>query len=219
MNEFLAALVIILFPGIVAAVICDKIAVHSRWGSFKFTLYAFVLGVSSYALVQVAQWAVYSLASLCPRWEIIGNQNLAVWAYVVDSSRELRPGELVVGSLVAIPVAFLAASAINHKWLNKIARRFGVSTKYGDENLFSYYLNADEIDWIYVRSISDGITYQGRIVSHSENENLQEMVLSEVSVYRYEDSAHLYDVPTLYLSGELGKFIIEAVPPERMEIR
>ena len=41
---------------------------------------------------------------------------------------------------------------------------------------------------------------------------MQEIVLSEVTVYRYEDSAELYSVPTIYLNKKLGQFIIEAIP-------
>ena len=103
---------------------------------------------------------------------------------------------------------------INYKVFNKLAQKINVSSKYGDENLYSYYLNAKEIDWVYVRDIENNLTYQGRIESYAENDHMQEMVLYDVTVFRYQDSVQLYSVPTIYLNKEMGKFIIEAIPKE-----
>jgi len=37
-----------------------------------------------------------------------------------------------------------------------------------------------------------------------------------VVVYRYEDSAKLYSVPTIYLSKTVGEFVIETIPDSRL---
>ena len=58
------------------------------------------------------------------------------------------------------------------------------------------------------------MTYQGRIDSYAENENMQELVMHSVTVFRYEDSEELYSVPSVYLTKNAGKFIIEAIPEE-----
>ena len=39
-------------------------------------------------------------------------------------------------------------------------------------------------------------------------------MLSEVTVYNYDDSVELYSVPTTYLSREHGKITLEAIPKE-----
>ena len=51
---------------------------------------------------------------------------------------------------------------------------------------------------------------------YSENEHIQEIVLSEVTVFNYEDSEELYFIPTIYLTKPIGKFIIEAIPSESL---
>lgn len=53
MNQLVVTIIIILLPGIIATVICDKIVVHSKWTTFKFSLYSFVLGFVTYALLQI----------------------------------------------------------------------------------------------------------------------------------------------------------------------
>jgi hypothetical protein len=212
MNQLVVTLIVILMPGIIANVICDKITVHSKWSSFKFSLYAFVLGMCCYVLLQIGYYAHdYTHA------DSISNMNfthLKVWSASVADNPKIPAVEVIFATLISLPISLLAAFLINHKIFNKVATFLCISTKYGDENLFSYYLNADEIDWIYIRDIANKLTYQGRIVSYSENDLMQEIVMSEVTVYNYEDSAELYSVPTIYLTKPLGAFIIEAIPQE-----
>jgi len=54
---------------------------------------------------------------------------------------------------------------VNYKIFHKFAQKLLISQKYGDENLYSYYLNAKEIDWVYVRDFERKLTYQGRVIS------------------------------------------------------
>ncbi len=217
MNQLVVTLIFVLLPGIIANVICDKIAVHSKWTSFKFSVYAFVLGIISYVFLQLFYYFIdiYYSIDISRSW-LPGNANwshLEIWgSFVAKDPSPLPEEEIVVATFLAFPVAYLAAFFINHKIFNKFAQRIGVSRKYGDENLFSYYLNAKETDWLYIRDPGNNLTYQGRIVSYSETETMQELVMSEVTVYRYKDSKKLYSIPTIYLTKKIGQFIIEAVP-------
>lgn len=70
---------------------------------------------------------------------------------------------------------------------------------------------------LYVRDKENNLTYEGKAGWYSENESLHELVLQDVVVYQYEDSARLYSVPTVYLSREVGKLVIESVPEELLQ--
>lgn len=217
MNELVVTLVLILLPGIIAAVIADKITVHSRWGSFKFGLYAFLLGVGCYATLQLAFWAWCFMSHvLCSNCSEYGQ--LRIWSVALDDGVSIHGREVVLATILALPVAFLASWIVNFKLLNRLAQKLRITTKYGDENLYSHYLNSQEIDWIYVRDQESDLTYQGRVMSLSENESVNEVVLVDVTVFRYTDSKKLYEVPSLYISKPLGSFIIEAIPLNRMEV-
>ena len=212
MNQFVVTLVVILIPGIIAAIISDKITVHSKWNAFKFGLYAMILGLSAYAGLQLFFYVV-DLFKACsfniPSWS-----HLNVWSSAISENHKIVASEVVYAAILSLPTAFFASFLINYKIFNKLAKRLKLSSKYGDENLYSYYLNAKEIDWVYVRDIENNLTYQGRIESYAENDRMQEMVLYDVTVFRYQDSIQLYSVPTIYLTKEMGKFIIEAIPKE-----
>ncbi|MDQ7002032.1 MAG: hypothetical protein Q9N02_05020 [Ghiorsea sp.] len=215
MNHFLAALIIIFLPGILAVIICDKIIVHSKWDTFKYSLYAFILGILSYVTLQ-ALYYLYNLADYCSsdntslnfvdiKWD-----NLSIWNSLISEEIKIIPIDLISATILSIPLAFMAGYIINFKIITKLANKFRVSNKYGDENLFSFYLNSPDIDWVYIRDIERDLTYQGRVQSYSETDTIQEIVLYDVKVFRYQDSAELYSIPSIYLSKPIGSFIIEA---------
>ncbi len=216
MDQIIISLTLILLPGIFSVVIADKITVHSHWNSFKYSLYVIVFGVAAYGIVQVLLWLLNIIQS-CFKFNVLEWQFLSIWHVVTNGGKDLNGIDVVFAMMAALPVSLLAAGLVNHKILNRFARFINVSTKYGDENLYSYYLNSDEVDWVYVRDQSANLTYQGRIDSFSENQEMQELVLGEVSVYRYTDSEFLYEIPNMYLSRRLGSLTIESIPKDYLE--
>ncbi|MFA6979666.1 MAG: hypothetical protein WC209_10115 [Ignavibacteriaceae bacterium] len=216
MNKLVVILIVILIPGIVSAVISDKITVHSKWDSFKYGLYSVVFGITIYSFLQIILYSS-NIISACFSNNMIWN-NLQMWNVITSEAYDVPASEVIFATILSVPIAFLFSWLINFKLFNKVAKYLRITNKYGDENLFSYYLNAKEIDWLYVRDPSNNLTYQGRIMTYSENTDIQEIVLSEVTVYRYEDSAELYSLPTIYLTKKLGEFIIEAIPSENLGI-
>ncbi|HZF31336.1 MAG TPA: hypothetical protein VE907_19625 [Gammaproteobacteria bacterium] len=57
MNQLAVVVIVVLFPGILAATVADKLTVHSKWDSFKFALYSFLLGVLTYSVLQILAYA------------------------------------------------------------------------------------------------------------------------------------------------------------------
>jgi hypothetical protein len=218
MNNLAVAISIILLPGLVASVICDKITVHSpRWDTFKYSIYSFLFGVLSYGLLQFIDYANFLILGLFDKTQVTQFTVLKVWSIIQDDKAKIAFSEIFQATLLAPVVALIASFLVNYKIINKIAKKIRVSQKYGDENLFSFFLNAKEVDWVYVRDPGVGLTYFGRVVSHSECDSMQEIVLSEVTVHEYETSAELYSIPIIYLSKPLGSFVIEVPAPAEEE--
>lgn len=212
MTQLVVSIVVILLPGIVATIISDKLTSHSKWDSFKFGLYALVLGVFSYGILQFLVYIYNVLQSLTING--LNWQHLNIWNSALSGGQNISAWEVCSAFLLSVPVAFIASWIINHKVFNKIAQRIKISNKYGDENLFSYYLNSKEVNWVYVRDSDKDLIYQGRIVKFSENEKVHEIVLADVSVYADAEGEPelMYEIPTIYLCKECGKFSIEAIP-------
>ena len=212
MDQLVIVLIVILFPGIIGIIICDTIVDNQRkLDSFKYGLYALVLGILCYVILQLIRYLfdIAILINSSESWN--GWSHLFVWNVVADSKNAIQPIEIILASAISIPVAALVSKAINSKMLNRIAQNLEISDKYGDENLFSFFLNAEETNWVYVRDPERNFTYRGQVFSFSENDHIQELVLVNVTVFQYEDSKELYSLPSIYLSKEAGKFIIEGV--------
>ncbi len=194
MNRLSITLVLLLFPGIIATAISDKTAVHSKWDSFRFALYSLVLGLFTYSLLNTFYVATaYLLYGHFPQ------EALQIWQVLIKDNIKIDFSEIALATLLAPVTATLATVLTNKKTFLKISQYFKISQKYGDENLFSYFLNAKEIDWVNVRDIENNLTYQGQIESFSENDKIQEITLRNVSIYRYEDSLFLNKAPHVYL--------------------
>jgi hypothetical protein len=214
MNQLAVAIAIVLFPGLIVSVICDKVTVHNtRWDAFKYAIYSFLFGLICFTLLQGIVIALAQADRLLPGLPWTKDGSLSAWSLVYDEKFKVNLAEVVWATLLAPLIAAAAAATVNLKLVNRIAQWLGISRKYGDENLFSFFLNTNELEWVYVRDKSTGLAYSGKVVSFSECEGAQEIVLSEVEVFEYESSEKLYGVSYIYLAKQMGNFVIE-VPNE-----
>ncbi|MGN2242459.1 hypothetical protein ACFWZU_02995 [Frateuria sp. GZRR33] len=208
MSQLAVLIGLISFPGLIATIVCDKLLVHAeRWNTFKYTVYTFVFGVSSYVLLQGIVWIVSAFDRHMPFLQ--PRVSLQLWGTLI-SGRDLSFTEVAWATGLSPAVALFATTCVNKKVLHRLAQSVGISSKYGDENLFSYFLNSPDVYWVYVRDKTTGQTYRGLVRSFSETKELQEVVLTNVTVYNYEDSSVLYELDAIYLSKPLGTFVIEA---------
>ena len=216
MTEFTTLMVFLLMPGILGVLILDSLIEHKPWSPFLYTVYAIVFGVAVYmveeGLFWIGQTIVFQFQAGSPAYSSLG-----VWSNISGRGAEFNLLELVFGAALAVPLAALFSFIVHKKHVNKVAKCVGVSTKYGDENLFSYFLNSDEVLWVYVRDAENDLTYQGMIEYCSETDDLQELVLREVTVYSYADSEMLYSRPRVYISKKHGHLAIEVIPSEKLE--
>lgn len=209
MSQLVVTLIVIMLPGIIAAIISDKITFHAKWDSFKFGLYSLVLGVLSYVGLQAFQLVVDLVRAegIPTQWSWLG-----IWQAALKAETGVNASEVFWATAFAFPVALVSSFCINYKVFNRVARRLGVSTKFGDENLFSYFMGGKDVDWIYIRDKPDDLTYEGQVISFAENPSCHEVVLADVKVYRYSDSEFLYEVPFVYLCKPFGSIVIELIP-------
>lgn len=213
MNELAIAVVAILFPGLIATVIADKVVVHSKnWGSFKYSVYSFVLGVSCYLSLQILVWLLSNFYFWAENFSALSG-DLDVWNLLAGKKNFLDFMEISAATCFSPFVALFAAFIVNHKLLNRFAGRLGISSRIGDENLFSYFLDASSTDWVYVRDVERKIIYRGKAGVYSQNATMQELILSHVTVFS-DDLSTSYRVPVVYICRPPGQIIIETIPDD-----
>ena len=206
-SELTLKLIIILIPGALGTIIVGKLTVMRDVTPFKFVLNSIIIGVSSYLLYQLMFNGYILIINLfnCQKRPYTG---LQIWNSL-SNSKIIPYTEILLSNIFSVIVAFSASAIENFKLINKLAKKIGVSQKYGEENLFSYFLNARETHMVYIRNVKLNLTYYGYVNSYSETDTLSEIVLSNVQVFRYEDSEPLYDIDQIYLSFQKTDLIIE----------
>ena len=192
-------LILILIPGGIATLILEKLTTYVKWESFKFIINSILMGGLCYILSDLIFYPFFS-ADIINFWKTFTSNDIPFW-------------EIIRATGMSILVGFLSSWIEYNKIIARFARFCKVSDKYGEENLYSYFLNNKSVSEIYFRDIANNLTFHGILESFSENEQISELVLRDVKVYKYDDSAFLYAMPKVFLSRAKNTIFIE-VPVE-----
>ena len=216
MNEAVITIAVILFPGFLATLIVENFLNYSpKWSSFKFGIHAFILGVMSYMALQMIVWIIGFIPTrieFLP--ELAGN--LDIWTFASDRDGKIDIAEVFAAVVFAPIVGVITTKLANDRNWFGLKKATG-SVKYGNENLFSFFLAAKNLGYVYIRDYELDIMYEGTVASFSENDDIQEIVLENVRVFRNHDSELLETLPSIYISKSAGKFIIEDAPEQNIE--
>ncbi len=205
-------LIIILIPGAITTLVLEKLTVKvSELSPFRFIVFSIVFGTTTYSIIQFVILGFTHINNLIVDYPIKYHW-LNVWNNI-SNEKNIPYTEVLFASLLSIFVGLGISWFNHHKVLNKIAQKFKVSNKYGDENLYMYFLNSNDIGWVYVRSIKYQLTYFGWVQSFSETKDFKEIVLSNVTVYNYPNSKYLYELRNIYLCIDKCDVIIEQANP------
>src|SRR3972149_7155617 len=95
MNELAIAVGVILFPGLITCVICDKITVHSpKWSSFKYSVYSFIFGVFCYVSLQLLTYLWVCVATFVFPSLVPASATLDVWTIATTQKVSIDPSEV-----------------------------------------------------------------------------------------------------------------------------
>jgi hypothetical protein len=203
-------LIFLLIPGALAATIYKRLTVsYKEQSDFMFIIVSIMQGMFAYLLLQLLVFGYDFIFNLFSQTENKRSYETIITFSSLSDSDIIPYSEIIYASIISIFLGFLTTKIEESKIIHIIARRIKVSHKYGDENLFSYFLNNPNIEWIYVRDIENSLSYLGNIKSFSESQNFKEIVLEQVTVYNYPDSEELYDIDRIYLCLPIDKVIIE----------
>ena len=144
---------------------------------------------------------------------------------LVNENVSLNFFEILYASLVSVAVGLVSGVAYNKKTLFKAARFFGVTGHYGDDDVWSYVTNSDDVEWLFVRDHRIGLVYFGRLSVFSESDEKRELLLDDVDVYSNADGKKLYHTDSLYICREDNELTLEVprqsgyIDPKKTEER
>lgn len=143
--------------------------------------------------------------------------NLHIWETLLKKKDVFHFKEIFYSFLVSIPLGFLISSTLNHKVIITIAQKLRVTRRFGDDDVWTFFLNSPNTEWVFVRDNYKDLTYYGHLDAYSTSYNKREVLLSEVTVYYSSNWEHLYDVNVIFLELEDANFTIEIPKFEQNE--
>ncbi len=204
-SDFLIRVVFIGLPGIIGVQIYQKLKSKSVRKDWEDIIEIVLFALGSYA--------VYGLIVEVLRRCCVWNLNPPLQA-LFNNKVEISWLEIAGASFIGIVLAFISACAYNRKWLNRFGQYLHVTKKFGDEDVWSFFLDLPEsAQWVFVRDYKQDLVYYGWIRSFSESEKRREIVLMEVQVFSNLASNSvpkaLYEAEAIYLSRESDELSIE----------
>lgn len=207
-TQLTIKLIILLIPGIYSTLIIENLTVHKKWSNFKFIIYSILLGCFSYLTLQT----ILHLCAFIIWMQMGGDFNppiITFWKSLFDEKTSINGKEVIETCILSTFLAFFVAFIVSRKYLHKISQYLKISTKYGDENLFSFFLNSKDVSWIHIRDKNKQLIYEGLVSVHSETDYACELVLEDVKIYDYENSNFIYAIDSLYLRFPITELSIE----------
>ncbi len=207
-SELTVRLIVLLIPGALATLVVDKLTEHRPWSAFTFSVHSVLLGSLSYFAYQGLAVLWGFVRSWLPSYEYQYTK-LSFWSSLFDTSIPVSLKEVALTCVVAVLVAYLVSAVVYHNLPFKVARKLGVSSKFGDEDLWAHFLNSKDVDWVWVRDHARNLVYEGWVQAFSVTTPVREIMLRQVKVYSNEDGEHLYDVPAMYVAGSPDEISLE----------
>lgn len=206
LSALTVRVVLLFFPGILCALVVQALTSNRERTTAQFLTSAFVFGVSTYLLLAGlrAGWAAASRGMGGPAppavtfFEVLTNEQARIsWA------------EIAVSALTAVVLGASAAAALNHNVMHRVAARLGISRKFGDLDVWAFFLNSPQIRWISVRDLAADRVYQGWLDAFSDTGGEPQLLLRDVEVYQSSTGAKLYDRKRIYLTPDRHAAVIE----------
>lgn len=198
-SELTLKLIIILIPGAIAFLIYQKLTIsYKRKDSFAFILNSIVFGSITYVICELVLGEIFGYNEFRDFW-------------INLKSKDIPFTIVAIASLCSIVIGYMGAYIDNDKWINRLAQKIRFTHKYGDENLFTYFLNREDIQEIFIHDIPNNLSYNGTIRHFSETDEFKEIVLENVNVYAYDtpEKGVAYSLKSIYLTRPKDSLSIE----------
>jgi len=202
MSEFTFKLLLLFFPGLISAFLVDKLTVHRPREKFFFLIQSFILGLVSYFLY----WIILKVISL--RVDNIDTSMIFLKSLTV-SNVTFSFWEIFYVTICSIIIALTITVSAKHKALNRFARKYRLTNKFGELDVWGYFMNLKEVEWVTVRDHPNDLIFDGWIQAFSDDSKHAEILLRDVSVYKNSTGKRLYQVGSIYLSRNRQDISIE----------
>lgn len=164
-DSFIYHLIIILIPGLFALRIFKSLSVagakkkqiNSWYDVAVIVTYTFIASVIYDSIIIPIVQAIFQ------------NQLSKTLIILTSTDKYFDVLQLVILIVIDLILGVVSAISFNNKWLYKFGKKFKITNHFGEEDVWSYFNNSNETEWIYVRNKANGLTYYGNIKLFSDS--------------------------------------------------
>ena len=204
LSALTVRVVLLFFPGIVCALIVRALTNRRERASPEFLIDAFVFGIVTYLLLAGIRAAAH-LAGWAARPQI------TLFDVLTSETARISWREIGLSALVAVVWGAAMSAVINHQLLFRAAASLGISRKFGDPDVWSFFLNSPDIGWGMVRDVVTDTVYEGEVEAFSDTGVAPELLLRHVKVSRSSTDTKLYECDRVCLSRDRSSLIVEQI--------
>ena len=200
MTELTLRLALLFLPGIICALLVEKLVPTSAWSTARLALCALVLGLACYLIYAVVE-TVFA-GQWPPSVDILGS---------LANNEPLDFSEILLATALAPIVALGVSFALNKHWINRLAKTLDVSNRFGDIDVWARTFNSRVLQdaWVVVRDFDRDLALEGWVNAFAETHDVNELLLRDVRIYQSSTSKFLYEVDSMYLTRPKDKLTIE----------
>jgi hypothetical protein len=203
-TELGLRLALLFLPGIVCALLVEKLVPTSEWSTSRLALYSLVLGLICYLLYGLF-YAAYTKT-----WP----PAVSAFRSLADNNSPLDFSEILWTTAIAPVAGILVSLALNSHWINRIAKTIRVSDKFGDLDVWARTFNSTDVVWVIVRDFEHDLAYDGWVEAFSDTYDENELFLRDVKVFKGTTAFLLYELDAVYITRHKDDLTIEIRKPQ-----
>lgn len=211
-SDFTLRIILLFIPGIVCMTIVNQLVEYEEQKIFDYIVKTLICSFLAYSLVSVCAEIIDLIIYILHYYSLTNyTSDLKVIFLDCLTNKELGISffEIIITSVLSIPLAFFISWFLNKKKLFRIAQDLHCSNKFGDIDVWSYIFNSDKSFYVVIRDHDHNLMYQGFATAFSKSHKDNELLLLNVSVYTNNEATHLYDIDMMYITRDSSNLTIE----------
>lgn len=200
-TDYTFRMTLLFIPGIIAFIIVDNLTIHKATKTRHWIVYSLLLGFLSYMPWMILSEVLSKKCGVVPA-QFITN--------LVNKDTPINLNEIFIASISALFLGAVISKGINDRWLYKISRFFKISNKFPEIDAWANCIAIYQPSWIRIRDRENGLIYQGRLISTSDANERDGIVLEDVTVYN-EYGKSLFSSEVFYIPRKMENLTIELI--------
>ena len=206
-SEFAFRLIILFFPGLIAAYIINCLTVHKPREPFFFVAQSLALGAASYCFLEIVCKKVSPFLNAKYGWSWPTNMEF----FNALSNSKVIPsfGEIGYACICAVIIGLVVTIFSTYKIFYLLCKNLWITSKSGELDVWGMTFSNRKIQFVTIRDHAKDLVYDGWIEGFSNDGKKAELLLRDVAVYRNSNTELLYQIGAMYFELKRGEIVLE----------